>query len=58
MIYSYKCNKCEHEFDKDQSLSDTDETRCEKCDSDVSRIISAPPTFVLKGSGWAKDGYK
>jgi putative FmdB family regulatory protein len=58
MIYTYKCEKCEREFDETQSVTDLPLTQCEKCSGQVSRIISSPPTFVLKGSGWAKDGYK
>ena len=58
MIYSYKCTKCDHEFDREHSVLDVDDTKCEKCGEDSSRIISVPPAFILKGSGWAKDGYK
>lgn len=58
MIYSYKCEKCNLEFDKNQSIGEDVETRCENCCGEVSRIISGAPAFILKGSGWAKDGYK
>ncbi|NDC23971.1 MAG: zinc ribbon domain-containing protein [Proteobacteria bacterium] len=58
MIYDYKCEKCDREFEEDQRSSDPPLTTCEKCSGNLSRIISAPPTFILKGSGWAKDGYK
>jgi putative FmdB family regulatory protein len=58
MIYTYKCEKCEREFDEEQRLSDPPLTQCDKCSGALSKIIPSAPTFVLKGSGWSKDGYK
>lgn len=58
MIYEYKCKKCEREFEEVQRLSDPVIQHCEKCGGEVIRLISGAPTFILKGSGWYKDGYK
>lgn len=58
MIYEYKCKKCEREFEEVQCLSDPAIQHCEKCGGEVNRLISGAPAFILKGSGWYKDGYK
>lgn len=58
MIYDYKCKKCEREFEELQKMSDPPIQICEKCGGEVMRLISGAPAFILKGSGWYKDGYK
>jgi len=58
MIYEYKCNNCSREFEEEQKMSDPALQKCEKCGGDVTRLISGAPAFILKGSGWYKDGYK
>ena len=58
MIYEYKCNRCDREFEETQKMSDPAIEKCEKCGGDVTRLISGAPVFILKGSGWYKDGYK
>ena len=54
--YDYVCNKCSHEFEVQQKMSDPAITTCEKCGGDLTKIISSG-NFVLKGSGWYADGY-
>lgn len=67
-IYEYECEKCKRTFEEDQKISDPKLTTCElvsrdplddgaKCGGPVKRLISGPASFVLKGGGWAKDGY-
>lgn len=54
-IYEYECRKC-GVFELSQSISEEALSRCPKCRSKVSRLISAP-AFHLKGGGWYADGY-
>ena len=58
MIYEYKCKQCEREFEETQLVSDPPVQVCEKCGGDVEQLISGAPVFILKGSGWCKDGYR
>lgn len=58
MIYEYKCKKCEREFEEIQQMSDPPLQMCEKCGGEVGRLISGAPVFILKGTGWYKDGYR
>ena len=57
MTYTYQCSECGHQFDIIQKISDGPITQCEKCAGYVSKIISQPSSFILKGSGWFADGY-
>lgn len=54
-IYEYECRKCGL-FDYSQSIADRPLSRCPKCRSKVSKLISAT-AFHLKGGGWYADGY-
>jgi putative FmdB family regulatory protein len=58
VIYEYKCNHCDREFEETQKMSDPPIEKCEKCGGSVTRLISGAPAFILKGTGWYKDGYK
>lgn len=58
--YTYKCNHCNHELDKDLKLEQVLNTAkspkviCPKCKGTMRKlIVSAPVHF--KGSGWGKD---
>ena len=57
-IHDYLCDECnnidEVFFTKSSDVSDTVE--CTKCGADTRRILSSS-AFILKGEGWAKDGY-
>ena len=56
-IYEYACDKCDHEFEVEQRISDDPVKTCPKCRSrKVKRLISRT-SFVLKGSGWYSDLY-
>jgi putative FmdB family regulatory protein len=62
-IYEYKCVECGKEFSelfktfKEADVKDC-KVSCKHCGSpDVQKLISKND-FQLKGSGWAKDGYK
>ncbi len=55
-LYEYKCNKCEHLFERIQKFSDPPLTVCPKCGGDVEQLIS-PPAIQFKGSGWYVTDY-
>jgi len=55
-IYEYACAKC-GEFEISQSIKDAPLSRCPKCRSKVSKLISAT-AFQLKGGGWYSDAYQ
>ena len=54
--YEYRCKKCQHEFEKVQKITEAPVKTCPKCKGAVVRLVSSS-TFMLKGSGWYKDGY-
>ena len=56
-VYEYACDKCGHEFEAEQRISDDPIRTCPKCRArKVKRLISRT-SFVLKGSGWYSDLY-
>ena len=56
-VYEYACEKCKHEFEAEQRISDDPIKVCPKCKArKVKRLISRT-SFVLKGSGWYSDLY-
>jgi putative FmdB family regulatory protein len=56
-VYEYACEKCKHEFEAEQRISDEPIRVCPKCRArKVKRLISRT-SFVLKGSGWYSDLY-
>lgn len=55
--YEYLCGKCNHEFEREQRITDDPVKTCPKCRArKVQRLISRTG-FVLKGSGWYSDLY-
>jgi len=56
-IYEYECNKCGHEFEREQRMADPPVKTCPECKGrKVTKLISRS-SFVLKGGGWYADGY-
>ena len=56
-IYEYGCAGCGHQFEVQQKVADPAFTTCPECRAEkLEKLISAT-AFVLKGSGWYKDGY-
>ena len=55
--YTYRCQKCGHEFERFQSMSDEPVKRCEKCKGKVQRVFH-PVGIVLKGPGFHKTDYR
>ncbi len=55
--YHYSCEKCGHEFECDQRITDPPRTRCPKCRGSVYRVIH-PVGHILKGSGFYTTDYR
>ena len=51
MIYEYRCNKCEHEFEAKVFMSDKSIVKCPECESESTKLFAAttnvfiPPYF-------------
>ena len=59
MVYEWKCEDCEHVTEVICKISERDEpVDCEDCSSENTKKVISACAFVLKGAGWAKDGYK
>jgi putative FmdB family regulatory protein len=55
--YEYVCKACDHEFEKEQRISDEPVKTCPRCKAkQVKRLISRT-SFHLKGGGWYSDLY-
>ncbi len=50
--YQYVCNKCGHEFEEFQSISDLPIDKCPKCGGHAERVITGGAGFLFKGSGF------
>lgn len=56
-IYEYLCAKCDHEFEREQRITDDPVKTCPQCRSRRVKKLISQTSFVLKGSGWYADGY-
>ena len=54
-LYEFKCENCGHEMEKYIKLADK-EPNCPSCGRSMVKLMSAT-AFILKGSGWERDGY-
>lgn len=53
-LYSLLCEDCDKAIER---LCSVDEVvRCRKCGKDMKRLPTQT-NFILKGDGWANDGY-
>ena len=55
-IYEYRCQDCNHEFERMQKFSDPPITTCPTCTGPVKKLISRS-AFHLKGNGWYVTDY-
>lgn len=55
--YSYRCEACQREFDKEQRISEEPIRKCPHCGKLKARRMIASGNFILKGGGWYSDGY-
>ena len=59
MTYEYVCTACEHKWEAEQKITEPALKRCPKCKRrKAKRLVSGGAGHVLKGEGWAKDGYR
>ena len=57
-IYEYECQKCGHQMEALQKMSDDPLTECPACgEQELKKMISAAG-FRLKGSGWYETDFK
>jgi putative FmdB family regulatory protein len=55
-IYEYVCEKCGKKYNVIFKIDEDQKTIPCDCGHKEKKIISVS-SFVLKGTGWAKDGY-
>ena len=55
--YGYQCEKCGHQFQVFQKMSDTPVSTCPECRGKVKRLLY-PVGVVFKGSGWHITDYR
>jgi putative FmdB family regulatory protein len=55
--YEYLCEKCGHEFEREQRISDPPVRTCPECRARKVKKLISRTSFVLKGGGWYSDLY-
>ncbi len=50
--YEYECRKCEHRFERFQSMNDPPVSVCPECQGEVRRLISGGSGLHFRGSGF------
>ncbi len=56
-VYEYLCDKCGHEFEREQRITEDPVKTCPECRARKVRRLISRTAFVLKGSGWYSDLY-
>ncbi len=57
-IYEYQCQKCGHQLEVIQKISDAPLADCPECgESALKKLVSAA-AFRLKGGGWYETDFK
>ncbi|MBK6805934.1 MAG: zinc ribbon domain-containing protein [Betaproteobacteria bacterium] len=57
-IYAYRCERCGHELDALQKISDPALADCPACgEASLQKKLTAPG-FQLKGSGWYQTDFR
>jgi len=51
-IYTYRCENCGIQFERQQSFSEAPLTRCPECNKKALRKVYTPVGIVFKGSGF------
>jgi putative FmdB family regulatory protein len=51
-IYTYRCESCGVQFERQQKFSDQPLTRCPECSKKTLRKVYTPVGIVFKGSGF------
>jgi putative FmdB family regulatory protein len=56
--YEYECEKCHHQFEKFQSMTDEPVKACPVCGGKVKRLISGGGGLLFKGNGFYITDYR
>lgn len=56
--YCYRCTECGAEREVVQGIKEDPHSVCPECNSREYRRVPVGATWILKGDGWARDGYK
>lgn len=56
-IYEYECEKCGHEFEREQRITADPIKTCPECKARKVKKLISQTSFVLKGGGWYNDLY-
>jgi putative FmdB family regulatory protein len=56
-VYEYICKACDHEFEREQRISDNPIKKCPRCGAMKAKRLISRTSFVLKGGGWYSDLY-
>ncbi len=51
-VYTYRCESCGIQFDRQQSFNDSPITTCPECRQKAVRRVYKPVGIVFKGSGF------
>ncbi len=51
-VYTYRCENCGVQFERQQKFSDQPLTRCPECNKKALRKVYTPVGIVFKGSGF------
>ena len=57
-IYEYRCDKCGHEFETIQKISESPLETCPECTENALRKKVSAAGFRLKGGGWYETDFK
>jgi len=57
MTYEYRCEACDHEWEQQQRITEESQKDCPRCGLSRAKRQISSGNFVLKGSGWYRDGY-
>lgn len=57
-IYEYRCDKCGHEFETIQKISEAPLETCPECAENGLRKKVSAAGFRLKGGGWYETDFK
>lgn len=56
--YEYQCDKCGHQFEVFQRMTDRPKRSCPKCRGRVRRLIGTGAGLLFKGSGFYITDYR
>ena len=56
--YDYLCDKCGHQFEVFQMMSDKPLKKCPECRSKIRRLIGGGAGILFKGSGFYQTDYR